>query len=288
VTVPNPPPAESADLTLRGALEATLSPMMAARSRFTEYDLRRAIDRAQLRVHYQPKYRATQTGWALCGVEALLRWEHPDHGLVYPVEFIRMAERHGLIAGLTDFVLQTGLDEIAAWKRAGRRFELCVNMSSSLLTDADFPARLLQCLDARGVAPEQLTLEITEIGSRIDPADTLDILAKLRFEHVGVSLDDFGVGHSSLTQLSKLPFSEVKIDHSIGLTLPKTPDDRNMTRAIIDLGHHLGMKVCCEGVESAAALEFLHQAGCDFAQGYYLARPMTPEALAGWIGAQAP
>lgn len=286
--MPKQPAAGATDLTLRGALKATLSPMMAARARFTEYDLRRAIDRAQMCVHYQPKYRATQTGWALCGMEALLRWDHPDHGLVYPVEFIRMAERHGLIAGLTDYVLQTGLDEIAGWKRAGRRFDLCVNMSSTLVTDAGFPERLVACLDSRGVAPEQLTLEITEIASLVDPVDTLDILASLRLRHVGVSLDDFGVGYSSLTQLSRLPFSEVKIDHSIGLTLPKTPDDRNITRAIIDLGHQFGMKVCCEGVESAAALEFLHQAGCDYAQGFYLARPMTHEALAGWIGAQTP
>lgn len=273
---------------LRGALEAALTPMKASRTRFTEYDLRRAIDRAQMCVHYQPKYRATQTGWTLSGIEALLRWEHPEHGLVYPVEFIRMAERHGLIAGLTDFVLQTGLDEIAGWKRAGRPLELSVNLSSTLVTDGDFPERLVECLDSRGVAPEQLTLEITELASLIDPIDTLEILARLRLKRVGVSLDDFGVGHSSLTQLSKLPFSEVKIDQSIGFTLPKTPDDRNMTRAIIDLGHHLCMKVCCEGVESAAALEFLHQAGCDYAQGYYLARPMTGAALADWIGAQTP
>ena len=283
-----PPVIDQQDSQLRGALEAALTPLMVQRPRFTETDLRRAIDRAQLRVQYQPKYRATHNGWAVAGIEALLRWEHPEHGLVYTLEFIRLAERCGLIAGLTDFVLQTGLDQIAEWNRAGHKLDLSVNLSSTLVTDADFPERLLDCLEARGVAPEQLTLEITEIASLVDPGDTLDILSRLRMKHFGVALDDFGTGYSSLTQLSKLPFSEVKIDHSIGLSLPKTPFGRGMARAIIDMGHHMGMKVCCEGVESAAALEFLHQAGCDFAQGFYLARPMEPAALLDFIAAQTP
>ncbi len=276
------------DSQRRDALDAMLAPRAAESLRFSDYDLRRAIDRAQMRVHYLQKYRSTPTGWTLSGVEALLRWDHPDHGLVYPAEFVHMAERHGLIGGLTDLVLQTGLDEIAAWKRAGRKLDLSVNLSSTLVTDTEFPDRLMDCLNQRGVSAEQLNLEITEVASLLDRHDTLAILARLRRMQVGVSLDDFGIGYSSLTHLSQLPFSEVKIDHSIGTSLPKSPQGRSMARAIIDSGHQFGMKVCCEGVENAAALEFLHQARCDFVQGYHLARPMTATALADWIGAQTP
>ncbi len=282
------PPAETPAMAIpRHGVDAALTPLLASPARFSGYELRRAIDRAQMRVHYLQKYRSTPTGWTLSGVEALLRWDHPDHGLVYPVEFLHMAEEYELIGGLTDYVLQTGLDEVAAWKRAGHILELSVNMSSALVTDADFPERLLHSLAQRGVAARQLNLEITELASMADRPHTLEILARLRRMDVGVSLDDFGVGHSSLTQLSQLPFSEVKIDHSIGASLPKSADGRSMARAIIDLGHQFGMKVCCEGVENAAALEFLHQAGCDHAQGYHLARPMTAAALADWIGAQS-
>jgi EAL domain-containing protein (putative c-di-GMP-specific phosphodiesterase class I) len=142
-------------------------------------------------------------------------------------------------------------------------------------------------LAARGVAPEQLTLEITESAAIDDPRCTADILVRLRQKRIGLSLDDFGVGYSSLTQLYKLPFSEVKIDRTIGSELPQTGATRTIVRAMIELAHNLGLKVCCEGVENAAALEFLHQAGCDYAQGYHLARPMSAQGLAEWLSANA-
>lgn len=267
----------------RDALEAALTPQVVLAYRFSEQDLRRAIDRAQLVTHYQPRVSATPQGWKVTGVEALLRWNHPDYGLVFPQEFIGLAERYDLIGALTDYVLQSGIDLLADWNKRGCHLGLAVNLSAKLLTDLDFPERIVDCLAARGVRPEQLTLEIIEAAGLDDPLHTAELLSRLRLKHIGLALDDFGVGYSSLTQLYKLPFSEIKIDRSIGMELPHTGAIRTIVHAMIELAHNLGLKICCEGVENAAALEFLHQAGCDHVQGYQVARPMPAAQLAKWL-----
>jgi EAL domain-containing protein (putative c-di-GMP-specific phosphodiesterase class I) len=243
------------------------------------------VDRAQLRVHYQPKVCITNRAWSVTGIEALLRWDHPDYGLIYPEHFIGIAERNGLIAGLTDFVLQAVVEQISEWNRIGLNLNLCVNLSPTLVTDDDFPDRMLDFLRQRNVSPSQLTIDITETAALADPEPTFEIPTRLREKQFGLSLDDFGTGYSSLTQLYKLPFSEIKIDRSFGMELGHSEKVRTIVRAMIDLGHSLNFSVCCEGVESASALAFLQQAGCDSAQGYYIARPMPPGrtvALAGW------
>ena len=276
--------AMAAGKPLRGAmLEAVLLPQLIRSRHLCETDLRRAVDRAQLCAHYQPKMRRSEHGWELAGIEALLRWNHPDHGLVYPEDFIELAETHGLIGALTDYVLQDGIDQIAAWNQRGRRLGLSVNLSAKLLTDVDFADRMCDFLFSRGVAPDQLTLEITEAAAFGEPASTLEILSRLRARGIGLALDDFGIGYSSLTQLYKLPFSEVKIDKTIGMEIAQTPAARMIVRAIVDLGHHLGLSVCCEGVESKTALDVLHQCGCDLAQGFFIARPMASEELGQWV-----
>jgi EAL domain-containing protein (putative c-di-GMP-specific phosphodiesterase class I) len=267
----------------REALEAALAPQIVRAYQFTDMELRRAIDRAQLVTHYQPKVAATAEGWTVVGIEALLRWDHPDYGLVYPDEFIELAEGCGLIGALTDHVLQSGIDQLSEWNRAGLRLNLAVNLSPKLVNELEFPERMAAFLSERGVAPEQLTLEITETAALEDPRRTQEILSRLRAAGIGLSLDDFGIGYSSLTQLYKLPFNEVKIDRTIGMELSHTSATRTIVHAIVELAHNLGLKVCCEGVESAAALEFLHQSGCDFAQGYHLARPMAGGPLIKWL-----
>lgn len=269
----------------RDALEAALAPQIVYAYRFSEQDLRRAIDRAQLVAHYQPRVSATPMGWKVTGVEALLRWDHPDYGLVYPQDFIGLAEQHDLIGALTDYVLQSGIDLIADWNKLGCRLGLAVNLSAKLLTDLEFPERIADCLAGRGVAPEQLTLEIIETAGPDELAHTAELLSRLRHKHIGLALDDFGVGYSSLTQLYKLPFSEIKIDRSIGMELPHAGAIRTIVRAMIELAHNLGLKICCEGVENAAALEFLHQAGCDHAQGFQIARPVPADQLSRWLRA---
>ena len=267
----------------RSMLEAVLLPQLIRSRQLCETDLRRAVDRAQLCAHYQPKLRRAAQGWELAGIEALLRWNHPEHGLVYPDDFIELAESHGLIGALTDYVLQDGIDQIAAWNQRGHRLGLSVNLSATLLTDVDFADRMCDFLFSRGVAPDQLTLEITESAAFGDPPSTLEILSRLRARGIGLALDDFGIGYSSLTQLYKLPFSEVKIDKTIGMELAQTPAARMIVRAIVDLGHHLGLSVCCEGVESKTSLDVLHQCGCDQVQGYYIARPMAADDLGQWV-----
>jgi EAL domain-containing protein (putative c-di-GMP-specific phosphodiesterase class I) len=267
----------------KNPLDEMLTHTAAPAPRITEQELRRAVDRGQLCAHYQPKVIATPGGWEVVAIESLLRWQHPEHGLILPGHFIALAETHGLIGALTDYVLQTGIDQLGEWNRSGLRLGLCVNLSPTLVTDLEFPDRLGAILASHRVDPEQLTLEMTETAALQDPACTLDILSRLRLKRIGLSLDDFGTGYSSLTQLYKFPFNEVKIDHSIGVDVANTTAARSIVRAIIGLGHGAGLKVCCEGVESAAALEFLHRAGCDYAQGYHIARPMAPDVLARWI-----
>jgi len=267
----------------REALEAALAPQIVRSYAFTEMELRRAIDRAQLVTHYQPKVAATADGWVVTGIEALLRWDHPDYGLVYPDEFIALAEGWGLIGALTDHVLQSGVDQLSEWNRAGLRLVLSMNLSPKLVNDLEFPQRLTAFVTERGVAPEQLTLEITESATLDNPLHTKEILSRLRAAGIGLSLDDFGIGYSSLTQLYELPFNEVKIDRTIGMQLSHPGATRTIVHAIVELAHKLGLKVCCEGVESATALDHLHGLGCDFAQGYHLARPMAAGPLIQWL-----
>jgi EAL domain-containing protein (putative c-di-GMP-specific phosphodiesterase class I) len=265
------------------AIEAALATQFIRTRSISTEDLGRAVDRAQLRVHYQPKVCITNRAWTVTGIEALLRWDHPDYGLIYPDQFIGLAEQNGMIAGLTDYVLQAGIDQLCEWNRAGLKLNLSVNLSPRLVTDADFPDRLGDFLRQRMVSPTQLTIDVTETAAVEDPEHTYQILTRLREKQFGLALDDFGTGYSPLTQLYKLPFSEMKIDRAFGMELGSSEKVRTIVRAMIDLGHALGLTVCCEGVESATALQFLQQAGCDSAQGYYIARPMPQDELARWF-----
>jgi len=263
-----------------GDLEAALGTHLIQGPKVTEEDLRRAIDRAQLRVYYQPKTLRIPNGWHITGAEALLRWEHPDHGMIYPDDFIPLAERSGLIAAMTDFVLQEGVRQLRAWAQEGLDLALTVNMSPKLIDDLEFPDRLAGLLAAGGVENSRLTLEVTETAALEEPARTLDILTRLRVKGIGLSLDDFGTGFSSLTQLYRMPFNEIKIDKSLGIEIQSSREARTIVRSIVDLAHNLELKVCCEGVESAQALDFLRSVGCDYAQGYHIGKPMPPEKLA--------
>jgi EAL domain-containing protein (putative c-di-GMP-specific phosphodiesterase class I) len=269
-------------LTAAG-LDATLAPQFIRTKSITAADLRRAVDRAQLRIHYQPKVYIANQCWSVTGIEALLRWDHPEYGLIYPDQFIGVAEQNGLIAGLTDYVLQAGIDQISEWNQTGLNLNLCVNLSPRLVTDSEFPVRMLEFLRQRNVSPAQLTIDVTETAALVDPEPTIEILTKLREMHFGLSLDDFGTGFSPLTQLYKLPFSEIKIDRTFGMELAHSEKVRTIVHAMIELGHALGLSVTCEGVESASALGFLQQSGCDSAQGYYIARPMPQEKLSRWL-----
>lgn len=247
-------------------------------------DLARAVDRGQLVLHYQPKVARHGRGWKVAAVEALLRWNHPDLGLVYPDRFIPVAEERGIIAAMTDWVLQEGIHQLGAWHREGLDLGLTINMSPKLVTDLDFPDRLSELMAADRLDNARLTLEITETAALDDPTRTMDILTRLRVKDFGLALDDFGTGFSSLTQLYRMPFNELKIDKSLGMDLTDSREARTMVQSLVDLAHNLGLRVCAEGVEKKGALDFLEEVGCDYAQGYFLGRPMPAEALVEHIG----
>jgi EAL domain-containing protein (putative c-di-GMP-specific phosphodiesterase class I)/ActR/RegA family two-component response regulator len=269
-------------------LEAILRRHVAVEQGPTAAELRRALDRSQLVNFYQPKLRLEGGAWRIHGVEALIRWQHPDLGLVYPDAFIGLAEDTGLIAALTDFVLQDGIRQLGAWRAQGVDLELAVNLSPRLVRELDFPDRLADLMRGHGVDNPRLTLEITETAALEDPARTRDILTRLRVKGFGLSLDDFGTGYSSLTQLYRMPFSELKIDRSLGMELHASREARTIARSMIDLAHNLGLKVCTEGVENAAALQFLEAAGSDYVQGFHLGRPMPAAAIPAAVAATRP
>ena len=267
-------------------LEAVLAQHLQAPRGPTGDELRRAIDRAQLLVHYQPKCALRDGHWEVVGVEALIRWEHPEAGLIYPDAFIPLAESTGVIAALTDFVLQESIRQLGVWSAQGVDLDLAVNLSPCLVRELDFPDRLAQLMRAHALDNARLTLEITETAALEVPARTRDILTRLRVKNFGLSLDDFGTGYSSLTQLYRMPFNELKVDKSLGLELHQSREARTIVRSLVDLAHNLGLKVCTEGVETETALQFLESAGSDYVQGYYLGRPVAATAIPQTVRSQ--
>ncbi|HEX8003757.1 MAG TPA: EAL domain-containing protein [Mycobacteriales bacterium] len=244
-------------------------------------ELRRAIDNDGLVVAYQPK--ASLEDGRIVGLEALLRWQHPDLGFVTPDEFIPLAERTGLIVPLTTYVLDRALRQCAQWLVDGFDCGVAVNISVRNLLDSDLPDEIGALLVRHGVEPRRLTLEITESSVMADPARAIDVLERLHRIGIRLSVDDFGTGYSSLTYLKRLPVDEVKIDKSFVLTMATDAGDAAIVRSIIDLGGSLGLTVVAEGVEDTAAWERLAELGCDLIQGYALCRPGAGGDLTRWM-----
>jgi diguanylate cyclase (GGDEF)-like protein len=239
--------------------------------------LRRALELDELVLHYQPK--ADLRSGEIRSVEALVRWQHPDHGLLGPGEFIPLAERTGLIHPLTHWVLDAALDQAAQWQRAGLPLSVAVNISTRCLLDPAFPDQITGQLATRQIPPDRLVLEITESAVMADPARALEVLGRLHSLGVGLAVDDFGTGYSSMAYLKELPVDELKIDRSFVSQMATSPSDAVIVRSTIDLGHNLGLHVVAEGVETQHAWQELTALGCDMAQGYYLGRPMPAADL---------
>ncbi|GEM_PF-1656314 len=249
-------------------------------------DLRRAIRQGELLLHYQPK--VDLRAGRLVGVEALVRWQHPERGLVPPDQFIPLAEQTGLIKELTEQVLDDALHQCAAWRAAGHVIPVAVNISMRSLHDNLFPGRVARLLEASGVPPAWLHLEVTESAMMADPATALRVLERLRGLGVRIAVDDFGTGYSSLSYLKQVAADELKVDRSFVRDMTSDEADLAIVRATIDLGHRLDLSVVAEGVEDEATLRLLADLGCDAAQGYYFGRPMPAEALAEWLERTAP
>jgi EAL domain-containing protein (putative c-di-GMP-specific phosphodiesterase class I) len=243
----------------------------------TPADLAQAIENGELLVHYQPIIRRfADNTWDVAAVEALLRWNHPVRGLLTPDSFLSMGEAHGLSRAMTDFVLQRGIEQLKGWETQRIRVGLRVNVSATLISDLAFPDRLERMLVEKAVDPESLALEITETGMLEQTPDAFDILTRLRIKNIGLAIDDFGIGYSSLTQLFRMPFNEMKIDRSLVGRIIESKEASIMVDALVSLAHKLNLTVCAEGVENRATLEELGRFGADFAQGYYISTPVPP------------
>jgi diguanylate cyclase (GGDEF)-like protein len=244
-------------------------------------ELRDAVNAGELQLYYQPKVTLNAPTRRL-SVEALARWEHATRGFVPPDEFIAIAEQTGLIAPLTEWVVATALEQCRTWLDDGLDVSVSVNVSARMLRDATFPGRLVAALEAARVPASRLTLEITETAIMDDVEHTVDILWQLRRAGVVLSIDDLGVGQSSLAYLKRLPVHEVKIDKSFVLTMIDDPADDAIVCAVIGLAHRLGMTIVAEGVETEVIRDRLVEIGCDVAQGYWYSRPMPAPAVASW------
>ena len=243
--------------------------------------LRRGIERGELFLHYQPKIDL-KTG-AVVGVEALVRWQHPERGLVPPSDFIPLAEHTGLIGPLTTCVLNLALAQAKAWAEGGHHIPVAVNVSARNLSDDDFANKVQRMLDQHAVAADLLEIEVTESAVMLEPDKAADILRQLHALGVRIAIDDFGAGYTSLAQLKNLPISELKIDKSFILTMHSNSNDAMIVKSMVDLGHSLNMKVVAEGIETAQAMNTLTGLQCDIGQGYHLFRPARAEALLQWV-----
>jgi len=243
-------------------------------------DLRRALDCHELLLYYQPKV-SISTG-ELVGAEALLRWHHPRDGLVLPEEFIPIAERTGLINPLTHYVIATALTQARIWIDCDRPVPIAVNLSVRNLHDEHFAELVADLLATHDVPARLLELEVTESVYMIDPQRARQTLEKLSALGVRISLDDFGVGYTSLSQLKALPISEIKIDRSFVMTMTQDRSDSLIVASIISLGHNLGLTLVAEGVENSGILSALAACGCDVAQGNHLSGPIPVAAFDAW------
>ena len=248
-------------------------------------DFRRALESDELVVHYQPIVDVR--GAEVRGAEGLVRWEHPEHGLLPPGAFIAAVEQTGLIGPLTRHVLERSIAQCATWRTDGKDLSVAVNLSVRNLMDPDLPTQISTLLDIYGLPANALQLEITESMIMSDPERALAIVGRLSELGVRLSVDDFGTGYSSLANLKRLPIDELKIDRSFVSPMMQDESDLIIVRSTINLGHDLGLKVIAEGVEDELTLKRLATLGCDLAQGYHLSRPLTPDAFTSWVADNA-
>ena len=240
-------------------------------------ELRGAIDNEELVVHYQPK--AELESGLIVGVEALVRWQHPERGFIPPNEFIPIAERTGLIKPLSQYVVASALKQCGAWRRAGFDLHVAVNLTIPDLLDLELPDRIADLLAETGVRPGQLELEVTETTILADPFRVRQVLNRLNEMGLRLAIDDFGTGYSSLAYLKNLPVHTIKIDRSFVMGMCEDASDATIVRSTIDLGRNLGLGVVAEGIESQEVWDALQADGCTLAQGYFISRPASAEYL---------
>jgi diguanylate cyclase (GGDEF)-like protein len=244
-------------------------------------ELRRAIEMNELSVYFQPK--ASMADGHISCTEALVRWQHPRHGLLGPDQFVPIAEQTGLIRPLARWVLDAALRQCNRWRQDGIDLAVAVNLSMRNLHDPEIVEMIRYQLTRWGIPPARLVIEITESSLMADAARAMDVLARLRGMGVGISIDDFGTGYSSLAYLKRLPVNELKIDKSFVAHMVEDDNDAVIVRSTIGLAHDLGLTVVAEGVEDEQTWQRLKALGCDVAQGFFISRPVAGPALTNWL-----
>ena len=243
-------------------------------------DLRRALGEDQLVLHYQPQ---VELGLGRpVAAEGLVRWQHPQRGLLAPFEFIDVAERTGLIKDLTYRVLDLGLRDLRAWSEDGRQLSLSLNVSVRSLLDRRFPEEVEKLLALHGIDGKALTLELTESSLMVDPEVAKKTMRHLSELGVSVAIDDFGTGYSSLAYLTDLPIGELKIDKSFVRAMGSDARNAIVVRSTIELAHNLGLRTVAEGIEDAFTFERLRALGCELAQGFHMSKPLPATSLVSW------
>jgi EAL domain-containing protein (putative c-di-GMP-specific phosphodiesterase class I) len=243
-------------------------------------DLRLALERSELMLHYQPKIHGGSG--QITGVEALVRWNHPSRGMLSPAVFIPIAERFGLIGQLGQWVIDESCRQVAAWADEGLRMRVAINLSVHQLRQDDLAERIQASMDRHAVDPSQLTFELTESAAMEDAETTLRTFERLSAIGITLSIDDFGTGYSSLSYLRRLPTQQLKIDRSFVQDLEESADARAIVNAVVRLAHALGRKVVAEGVETEGQHDILRGFGCDELQGFLFARPMPATQVSLW------
>ena len=249
-------------------------------------ELRQALVKEEFRLHYQPKLSLTDG--RVGSVEALLRWQHPTRGLLLPADFLPVLEVSGLMSAVTRWVLRQAVHQAARWRTDGMPLQVAVNVGARSLLEQDLPARVLAVLSGADLPASFLQLEITETAVMTDPRRAALVLGQLHARGVGVVIDDFGAGYTSLAHLRTLPVTELKLDRSLVTHMLERPADEAVTRAVIALSHRLGIHVVAEGVETDDVMDRLTEFGCDEVQGYAVSPALTIDDMAGWLALRAP
>ena len=248
-------------------------------------DLHRAIRHDELSLYYQPKIDMASR--RVCGAEALVRWQHPVHGMVSTQEFIMLVEQAGMITPLTTWVLEAAFRQSHAWQKNGLEQTLAINLSAHDLYDAALVDRISGLMSTWGIDPRRIQFELTESALMADPVGAVETLTRLKRLDVDLFIDDYGTGYSSLSYLQKLPVDGLKIDQTFVMPMATSSDSATIVSSTIELGHNLGLKVVAEGVESDAVWELLAGLGCDIAQGYLISRPMPAQQYNAWQHARS-
>ncbi|MBK8158647.1 MAG: EAL domain-containing response regulator [Rhodospirillaceae bacterium] len=257
------------------------APLLRSRSvHLTVEDLRHAIADKQFVPYFQPRVRASDGTFT--AAEALIRWAHPERGLVPPRAFIPLADRTGLIDGITDVVLEKSINWARVWRDAGIDIAVSVNLTENVLNQPRLPERIAQLARQHDVAHGRIVLEVTESAAITEMASSLEALARLRIMGFGLSIDDFGTGMGTPEQLARRPFTEVKIDQALVTGVYEQPQFFGVLEYSLKLARQLGLKTVAEGVETQADWDLLKDLGCDEMQGYHVARPMPGEEIEGW------